>query len=239
MSLEDGTAYLTLLNPTGGLLGGDRLLTRISLASQTQVFLTTPSSTRVYRASNDPAIQETAIRLGEGATLEYLPDHVIPHAGAALQQRLRVEMAPGSRAIITDAFAIGRIACGEAWTFTQLDSRTDVLLQGDPMYVSRSLIDPSRRRPQRIGEMQRFEYAGNLVALADTFSGWSGVTRAMNGVLAGFGGVLGGVGLLARGGCVARFLARSAFELTRVTTELWRIARELVLQRPSFDLRKY
>lgn len=228
-----------LLNPTGGLLGGDRLLTRINQASGTQVFLTTPSSTRVYRAANDPAIVDTAIQLSEGATLEYLPDHIIPHAGAVLRQRLRVDMEPGSRVIISDAFAAGRIACGEAWRFKRMDWRTDILFKGDPVYVSRSLIDSARCQPQRIGEMQRFEYAGSLVALGDAFGGWGGLARAMTGVLADFAGVLGGVSVLARGGCVARFLAHSAFDLTRVTIELWRAARELVLQKPSFDLRKY
>lgn len=239
INLEGGAAYLTLLNPTGGLLGGDRLLTQVYQSPETHVFLTTPSSARVYRAAKDSAMVETAIRLGEGATLEYLPDHVIPHAGAALRQYLRVEMAPGSRAILTDGFAAGRIACGEAWSFARIDSRIDIFCNGDPVYVNRSLIEPARRRPQRVGEMQRFEYAGSLVALADAFSGWDGVARAMNGVLAGFGGVLGGVSLLARGGCVARFLARSAFELTQATVDLWRVARELVMQLPSFDLRKY
>lgn len=120
-----------------------------------------------------------------------------------------------------------------------MDSRTDVLLQGDPIYVSRSLIDPARGQPRRVGEMQGFEYAASLVALTDAFGGWDGLARAMKEVLGGFDGVVGGVSLLARGGCVARFLAHSAFELTRVAINLWRVARELVLQLPSFDLRKY
>lgn len=239
VDLEDGAVYLTLLNPTGGVLGGDHLLTRIHQSSGTRVFLTTPSSSRVYRAANDPAILDTAIRLSEGATLEYLPDHVIPHAGAALRQRLRLDMAPGSRAIISEAFAAGRIACGEAWNFKRMDSRTDILFKGDPVYVSRSLIDSARRRPRRIGEMQRFEYAGSLVAMTDTFCEWGGLARAMNGVLACSAGVIGGVSVLARNGCVARFLAHSAFELTRVTLDLWSVARELVLGLRPFDLRKY
>ena len=81
LALEDGTAYLMLLNPTGGVLGGDHLLTEIVQEKETHVCLTTPSATRIYRTAEKPAVLQTVIRLGEGATLEYLPDHVIPHTG--------------------------------------------------------------------------------------------------------------------------------------------------------------
>ena len=119
LTLADGTAYLMLLNPTGGLVGGDLLTTQIVQEAGTHVCLTTPSATRVYRTAEKPAVQETVIQLGEGASLEYLPDHVIPHRDSALHQSLRVEMGRGSRAIFWDALAAGRVAHGERWNFTE------------------------------------------------------------------------------------------------------------------------
>ena len=97
--LADGTAYLMLLNPTGGLVGGDRLSTQIIQEADTRVCLTTPSATRVYRTLDQPSVQHTRIQLGEAASLEFLPDHVIPHRDSSLHQSLRVEMGRGSRAI--------------------------------------------------------------------------------------------------------------------------------------------
>src|SRR5258706_15237459 len=117
--LEDGTAYLMHLNPTGGILGGDQLFTEIVLEKETHVCLTTPSATRIYRTEENPAVLETAIHVGEGSTLEYLPDHVIPHAGSALPQSLRVEIERGSRAIILDSFAAVRRRPGQHWNFFQ------------------------------------------------------------------------------------------------------------------------
>src|SRR5258706_7251441 len=70
LTLDDGTAYLMLLNPTGGVLGGDRLVTAIIQADETPVSMTTPSATRIYRTAEKPAILETTIHLGESATLE-------------------------------------------------------------------------------------------------------------------------------------------------------------------------
>src|SRR5579864_8603188 len=84
LTLADGTSYLMLVNPTGGVLGADHLVTDIVQEAGTHVCLTTPSATRIYRTSQRPAVLETVIKLGEGATLEYLPDHVIPHIGSAL-----------------------------------------------------------------------------------------------------------------------------------------------------------
>ena len=128
LETEDGTAYLMLLNPTGGVLGGDYLVTDIVQEAGTHVCLTTPSATRIYRTALHPAVLETAIKLGEGATLEYLPDHVIPHTGAALHQSLRIEMERGSRAIILDSFASGRVAHGGALgSFREMDSRMEVI----------------------------------------------------------------------------------------------------------------
>ncbi len=138
--LEDGTAYLMLLNPTGGVLGGDHLITEIVQEKETHVCLTTPSATRIYRTEEKPAVLETAIHVGEDSTLEYLPDHVIPHAGSALRQSLRVEMERGSRAIILDSFAAGRVARGERWNFSQIDSRTEVIACGKPAFLNRTFI---------------------------------------------------------------------------------------------------
>src|ERR1700690_4676775 len=73
LTLADGASYLMLLNPTGGVLGGDHLVTEIIQEAGTHACLTTPSATRVYRTSQRPAVIETVIKLGEGATLEYLP----------------------------------------------------------------------------------------------------------------------------------------------------------------------
>jgi hypothetical protein len=51
--------------------------------------------------------------------------------------------------------------------------------------------------------------------------------------------VNGGVSLLSRGGCVVRYLAISASDLTRTNKKLWNTARELVVQLTPFDHRKY
>src|SRR6202043_1598196 len=156
LTLVDGASYLMLLNPTGGVLGGDHLTTEIAQEARTHVCLTTPSATRIYRTADKPAILETVIRLDEGATLEYFPDHVIPHAGSSLRQSLRIEMARGSRAIILDSMASGRVAHGERWSFAEMDSRTEVYVCDRPAYINRTKIVPGKNCPSRLGWMGKF-----------------------------------------------------------------------------------
>lgn len=239
LTLADGACYLMLLNPTGGVLSGDRLATDICQESDTHVCLTTPSATRIYRAVEAPAILETVIRLGEGATLEYFPDHVIPHAGSALRQSLRVEMARGSRAVIFDSMASGRVAHGERWAFTEMDSRTGVFACGKPAYINRARIRPATERPDAFGLMEEFNYMTTLGVFADGFTRWKEVTAAANEELKSFPDVYGAATELSRGGCVVRFLARSASDMTLANEKLRDAARHLLAGLPPFHRRKY
>jgi urease accessory protein len=239
LTLADGSSYLMLLNPTGGVLGGDHLVTEVVQEADTHVCLTTPSATRIYRTTEKPAILETVIRLDEAATLEYFPDHVIPHVGSALHQSLRIEMSRGSRAIILDSMASGRVAHGERWSFTEMDSRTEVFVCGRPAYINRTRIIPAARRPDRLGWMDEFDYASCMALFAEGFTRWPQVTAALNDELNSAPNVHGAASQVSRGGCVARFLARSAPDMTLANKKLWDAARAQVAGLPPFDHRKY
>ena len=239
LTLADGASYLMLLNPTGGVLGGDHLATEIVQEAGTHVCLTTPSATRIYRTNEKPAIIETTIRLEEGATLEYFPDHVIPHAASSLRQTLRVEMARGSRAIILDSLASGRVAHGERWKFTEIDSRMEVFSCGRPSYINRTKIVPAALLPDRLGIMEGFDYMSCFALFAEGFTRWKEVSAALHEEISSLPRIRGGASLLSRGGCVARFLARSASDMTCANKKLWDAARAQIAGLPPFDHRKY
>ena len=239
LTLADGASYLMLLNPTGGVLGGDRLVTEIVQEADTHACLTTPSATRIYRTADKPAILETMIQLGEGATLEYFPDHVIPHIGSSLRQSLRLEMGRGSRAILFDSMASGRVAHGERWCFTEFDSRTDVYAGGQPIYLNRTRIDPVKHRPEQFGLMEEVDYLSSMYVFAYDFTRWKELAATLHEKLSDIPEIRGGASVLARGGCMVRFLARSASDLTFANKRLWDSAREQLAGLPPFDYRKY
>jgi urease accessory protein len=239
LAMEDGSAYLSLLNPTGGVLGGDQLTSEIVLEPYAHGCLTTPSATRVYRTDNLPANQDTLIRVGEGATLEYFPDHLIPHPGAALHQSMRLEMAAGSRVLLWEAMACGRIARNERWEFREIVSSVEVLVRNQPVWLSRTRIVPAVLAPERLGVAEAYAYSGSLAILADGFTKWPQLIAEINRKLAAFPDVHGGVSKLAGDGCLVRLLANSAICLNGICTSLWAVSRTLVLDLPAFESRKY
>jgi urease accessory protein len=148
-------------------------------------------------------------------------------------------MARGSRAIVLDSLASGRVAHGERWRFSEMDSRAEVHVCGKLAFLNRTKITPAFLRPERIGLMEEFDYTICMCLFAEGFEDWKPVAAAMNAELGTVPHVRGGASLLSRGGCVVRYLARSAPDMTRTNRELWDAARELVIQMPAFDHRKY
>src|SRR4051794_21594313 len=123
MSLDEtGAAYMLLMNPSGGLLGGDHLSLRATLGPETHVLFSTPSANRVYRSIAEPSRQDIYLTVGAGAILEWAPDLTIPFLGSRFSQTLHVALGTGGTLILWDALAAGRIARGERWKFTRLDN---------------------------------------------------------------------------------------------------------------------
>jgi urease accessory protein len=235
---DDGFAYLTLLNPTGGLVGGDSLQADIILDSGSRVCLTTPSATKVYRTLGPAAVVDTAIHVGVDAILEYVPDHVIPYPGSALHQRLLIDLAEGSCAFVYDAFAIGRVARGEKWRFKEFFNEVAVTLKGWPIFVDRFALGSSVSGLSGIGGTPRFNYSAMFGLFAANLLAPSKLTSRLQKELGKNTSVASGVSLLADSGCVVRMLARSAIELNDVLRRVWAAAREELLSLSFCDLRK-
>jgi urease accessory protein len=234
----DGSALAVLLNPGGGVLGGDHLRTEIELGSGAHVTVATPSATKVYKCPDRAAVLETTIALGEGAVLEYVPHHLIPHPGAALEQKLHVDLGRDSRLIAYDALALGRVARGERWAFRSLSSEVRVTSDGRPLYWDRlRLTSASAPGLAGLGGAEGCAYLGTLLLCSPGSVRWDGARGALLDLLVSQGEVEGGASLLARDGCVVRFLAPSAHALTRFAREAWGVARKHLLGLPPLDLR--
>ena len=234
----DGVATLLLLNPTGGLLAGDRLETDIVLGPESRVCLSTPSATRVYRSPGPVAAQRVTIDVGRGASLEWMPDHLIPSPGARLRQTTEIRLAADATLLYLDAWATGRAARGEAWGFDLLDSSLVVRDEAGLLIRERSIL---AGRPARdgLGGTEGFAYAATFLALRTASGGWEDQARALqseaDAVQAG-GRV--GVTTLGRGGLLARLLCPSAPALQAVVRALWAGCRQRLLGLPPACLRK-
>ncbi len=220
-----GVATLLLLNPTGGVLGGDRLETRLELGAGSHVCLSTPSATRVYRSSGPPSVQRLTARVGDGARLEYVPDHVIPSPGARLIQSVEVTLGPGAAAILCDAWSVGRAARGESWRFDLLDSGTQARDAEGLLFKDRVVLGGAQGWGG-LGAAEGMAYVATIACLAPAHAGLDDLAVDLTGALATtVTEVKAGVTTLARGGVMARLLAPTAPALQRAVEAVWATCR--------------
>jgi urease accessory protein len=223
------------LNPTGGLVGGDRLLIEIEAGAHAHACLTTPSATKVYRTLGEPARQEVLLRLAPGAVVEYVPDHTIPFAGSDLRQSIRAEVGEGARLLVVDAFAAGRVARGETWAFSGLESALLVEDRAGWLLRDRFVLRGTTTW-DAVGLAEKAPYFATLAVFGD--EPWITVTEDVAAVVRDRLGIRARGGLLARRGAVVRCLAANAGALCDAVERLWTVARQRLLGLPPLALRK-
>jgi urease accessory protein len=234
----DGGATLLLLNPTGGLLAGDRLETGVAVGPGCRVCLSTPSATRVYRSPGAAAVQRLSAQVGAGAVLEWVPDHLIPSPGARLRQSAELNLAIDATLLYLDAWAVGRVARDEAWGFDLLDTSLVVHDPSGPLLRERAILAGSPRR-DGLGGTDGLPYVATFVALRPGRSDWDELADTLRAVLdTTAAGGRAGVSTLGRGGVLARLLCPSAPALAASVDALWAACRRRLLGLPPARLRK-
>ena len=231
-----GVATVMLLNPTGGLVGGDVLETSVRLGPGSRVCLTTPAASRVYRSPGPPAVQRFTAVLEADAALEYLPDHLIPSPGSRLRQTTEVLLAPGATFIGLDAWAVGRVARGERWRFDSLDSAFVVSDARGPLLRERAILTGACPRDGLAGTEGQ-DYVATFVAVAPSLDAWEGLAEELSAAVLGSPTRVA-VTPLSRGGLIARLLCPSAPALREAVDVLWTLSRLRVLGLNALCLRK-
>ena len=103
----DAVCHNVLIHPPGGLVGGDTLALDIRVGAGAHGLITTPGATRFYRSLGPTAVQSTQIRLSDQARLEWLPLENLCHNDCRAENRLMLDLAPGSEVLGWDITALG------------------------------------------------------------------------------------------------------------------------------------
>lgn len=103
----DGICHNVVVHPPGGLVGGDTLEIAVRVGEGAHGLITTPGASKFYRSDGDTALQTTRIQLEPGARMEWLPLEAICYSGCLAENRLSLELAPGSELIGWDVTALG------------------------------------------------------------------------------------------------------------------------------------
>lgn len=110
---HDGRCEAVLINTAGGMAGGDRARTQITLEPGAQAVVTTQAAEKIYRSQGSDTHVDTEISVAAGAELAWLPQETILFSGARLARGLSVDLAADAGLIACETLYFGRAAMGE------------------------------------------------------------------------------------------------------------------------------
>ena len=105
------------LNTSGGLTGGDRLRYELRLAAGLHVTATTQTAERAYASLGEIAVAEIELDVGDGASLDWLPQETLIYEHARLRRRTNVTLGHDARLLLVETVVLGRHAMGEVPEF--------------------------------------------------------------------------------------------------------------------------
>src|SRR5205085_2538196 len=132
--------------------------------------------------------------------LEHVPDHVIPHPQARLDQQLEIEVVGEGRVLLWDAWALGRAAREERWAFEALASALRVRHDGVPVYVDLIALTRGRRPLDGLAGAEDHAYFASWLVFSGAARDWTALADALAEIPAEIPGVRGSASALARGG---------------------------------------
>jgi urease accessory protein len=228
-------------SPTGGIAQGDRLAADIELREGAVAHVSTGSSTKVQSMDHNYAAEETRLRVARGAHLDYVPEPTILHADARFHRECRVDLAPGTTAVLGDIVVPGRLARGERFEFDRYLARTRV--EGPDGLCFADATDLGTGDPTAPGVLGGFDVYGTLAVLAPD-GGADGLSDrlhdAATGAVAADGDARAGATALPNdAGVLVRALGDRAESVGTALQAAWDRARRDLVDAPAPDGRKY
>lgn len=236
---DSGTAYLYLLSPGGGVVGGDRYAIAVTLEAGARACMTTASATKLYASPDSVARQRFEVVLQAGAVFEYLPEQIIPFAQSAFHQDMTVRLGSGALAVLMEIVAPGRLARGEAFAYRDYGSGLSVADARDRVLLrERTRLQPLHWDTGGIGLLEGFHYLGTLYVLSESCGAAGELADDLHGLVADCRGCIGGATALEWGGVVVRLLAEDHATASRTLHAVWDRVRRRLLGYPAVRWRK-
>jgi urease accessory protein len=220
-----GSAYLQIVNPSGGLFEGDSAEVEVSLQRGARLYLTTQAATKVYAADHGEVTrQRIRLRVASGAILEYCPLPLIPFARAMYVQELAMQVESGGVCLVTEVLAPGRLARGEHFAYHLVRSRVEGWVDHQLALFEQMLLQPAQYCYAGLGLMDQKSYVATLYLLTSQrldpwMPGWNRRLTERYGECVG-------ITTLAHGGLMVRLLGETGQEMSRRVHAVHRLIRE-------------
>ncbi len=231
---DSGTAYLYLLNPSGGVLGGDSYTIEIILDPNAQALVTTPSATKLYAVLDEPACQRIRATIHDGAIFTYLPEQTIPFAHSAFHQHMCIQLGDGAYAFIGDILAPGRLARDEVFAYREYVSSLRVeQLNGEVLLLDRFCLHPQQQPLNQLGLLEDYPYLGTFYALSGNQTLDPAIAETLHNQWKDDTALIGSATTLPHGGLAVRLLAKDHHHISQALYNTWNVLRQQLFGYPA------
>jgi urease accessory protein len=201
-----------LINTAGGLTGGDRLSWQVAVGDGATLTVTTQACEKIYRAAEGEAEMRSAVTVGRGARLAWLPQETILFDRSALSRRLDIDLAAGAEVLVAEAIIVGRKAHGEKVSRAMLRDRWRIQQGGRIVHAEELALGPdvAAQLAARAGGNAAAAFA-TVMLIAEEAEAWLEPAREIIGDAGGASfWRVGGTGKL-----LARLVAGDGYALRR------------------------
>jgi urease accessory protein len=179
---DEGALVVNVVNPTAGLLAGDRIALRIAVEEGARLLLTAPSASRAHCTGDGEAEMTQDFHVEAGGSLESLPELFIPQRGARYRQTTTIDLQPGGELLFFETLAPGRVAMGEAFAYARLQWATDLYLGGNLIVRERYELAPGSAALRALQSQFPAGYYGSCWVLSPQLSERSSCWSAIHGL---------------------------------------------------------
>jgi urease accessory protein len=227
-------AHVYLLHPPGGMVAGDTLAVEITVDPGAHALVTTPAAGKAYRSVGQRrACLHQRLRVGAGATLEWLPQETIVCDGAEIDLGTHVELEGDAVFIGWEILCLGRTARGERLTHGSCQQRLEVRRNGRPIVIDRTRIEGGGALLTAPYGMGGQPVLGTMIiAPALSHTGSEAIIEAMRGLAAGLPAPSRAAVTTVDGALVCRYLGDSGEQARAFFAGAWSLVRPLLCGRP-------
>ncbi|MDR0875462.1 MAG: urease accessory protein UreD [Clostridiales Family XIII bacterium] len=232
----DGTAFVYFLNPSGGILSGDRLCTELLADDNASVVATTTSNNKIYKMDDGYAGIYNDFSVGDHAALEYLPLPTVPFAGSNLRQENIFRIRGSSVLFAWDILSPGRWRSNEIFAYDRFDSLTKIYRDGRLIVCEHILVEPGEKTLTRICVMESYLTSASVYLCA------RGIPLSLKDQIQQIlrsSDLRGGMTFLDREAAAIRVVANDPLLLQEALDAIWTAFRKQVLGKDGTKIRRY
>ncbi|MGN0592170.1 MAG: urease accessory protein UreD [Ruminococcus sp.] len=184
----DSVTEVMMMAASAGILEGDFYDIEIQVMKKASFKLTGQSYTKIFKATENGAVQKTKIHVERDASFLYFPTPVIPYGGSIFSNFTEVYLDQNCRFAMCDILSCGRKAMNEVFLFQSYRSRTAVYVDGKLQFLDNQRFIPGEANLKDMGFFEGYSHIGMLyiygyenIVLPESSTSEIAVTKAAAG----------------------------------------------------------